>query len=543
MSAASGGPVFLMGIDTEDGWNFGHGPESVYANIIDNIISNVNNGNVSGGTGDILVIGGKSGTDTGGFWKEMESRTGNPVTLVSGSTDISNESFGSYAMIAVVSSYWETPSGGLTDSENNALNGRKTDIASFVDGGGGLLGFSQAGLSNPWNYVGDVGSFDIDTGLSYDDVTATSAGQALGITDTNFDFCCLHDVFHNFPGFLDVLATHNDGGTYQGEAAIIGGASVTFQAPNAQCSAEWPGEDPCVSDDITFDASDSTDPDGDDSALTYEWDFGDGTTATGATVTHSFDSEGSKTVTVTVTDEDDETSTCEVTLDVVVCNRPPNAECDLSFDGEVPDTGESITLDGSGSSDPDGDSLTYEWDVDGDGTTDATGETVDYTFSSGGEKTVTLTVTDPHGASDTCELTFTVWIATTIDIKPCSDPNAFNPDAKGVVPVGIKHTTDFDPNDPDSGAGVDSLRFGAPDVVKNGGGAKPEHDGHVEDVVPCDGDGRDDLVVHFPTEDTGFDGDEDMGRLEGETEDGIPLFGEDSVKLAGGGGGNGGGPP
>lgn len=132
-----------------------------------------------------------------------------------------------------------------------------------------------------------------------------------------------------------------------------------------------------------------------------------------------------------------------------------------------------------------------------------------------------------------------------IDIKHCSDPNAINPDAKGVIPVGIKHTPGFDPNHTDTGVDVGSLRFGAPDVVAGGDGAAPAHGGHVEDVVPCEGDGDDDLVVHFPTEDTGFDGDEDVGRLEGETNNGKPLFGEDSVKIVGrgDGGGGGGGPP
>lgn len=119
----------------------------------------------------------------------------------------------------------------------------------------------------------------------------------------------------------------------------------------------------------------------------------------------------------------------------------------------------------------------------------------------------------------------------TIDIKPCSDPNAIETDAKGVVSVGIKHTDEFDPNDSTSGVDVSSLRFGAPDVVEGGGGAEPAHNGHVEDVVPCEGDGMADLVVHFPVEDTGFDGDEKMGRLEGETVDGTPLIGTDSVKL------------
>lgn len=51
---------------------------------------------------------------------------------------------------------------------------------------------------------------------------------------------------------------------------------------------------------VAFDASGSTDPDND--ALSFAWDFGDGTTATGATPQHSFVSAGLYTVTVTATD-------------------------------------------------------------------------------------------------------------------------------------------------------------------------------------------------------------------------------------------------
>ena len=50
---------------------------------------------------------------------------------------------------------------------------------------------------------------------------------------------------------------------------------------------------------VTFTAS-ADDPDGD--PLTYSWDFGDGTTATGSTVTHRFGSEASHVVTLTVSD-------------------------------------------------------------------------------------------------------------------------------------------------------------------------------------------------------------------------------------------------
>lgn len=123
-----------------------------------------------------------------------------------------------------------------------------------------------------------------------------------------------------------------------------------------------------------------------------------------------------------------------------------------------------------------------------------------------------------------------VRIKVKLDIRPCSDTNAINPNDGGVIPVAIKHTDKFDPVER---VNVGSLRFGAPDVVEAGGGASPVHDGHVKDTVPCNGDGKDDLVLHFPTEDTGFEGDEDKGKLVGRTNDDIPLFGTDNIKIVG----------
>ena len=61
-----------------------------------------------------------------------------------------------------------------------------------------------------------------------------------------------------------------------------------------------------------------------------------------------------------------------------------------------------VDFDASGSSDPDGDALTYAWDLDGDTQfDDATGETASRTYASAGNVEVGLRVTDPSNATAT----------------------------------------------------------------------------------------------------------------------------------------------
>ncbi len=73
----------------------------------------------------------------------------------------------------------------------------------------------------------------------------------------------------------------------------------------------------------------------------------------------------------------------------------PTAE--FSVTPTEPVVGETVTLDGSDSFDPDGSIESYEWDVDGDGSVDATGQRIQRVYDTAREVEVTLTVTDDDG--------------------------------------------------------------------------------------------------------------------------------------------------
>lgn len=219
--AQTGGPVVLMGIDAEDGGPGGHGPISVYEDIVDTIHSQA-----TGGSGILVIGGGKSSTDSvTRFWNAIASGTGIAVTYVNGAA-IGTQSFTPFRMLAVVSDQANTPSGGLNAAENTLLTGRQSDIADFVNNGGGLLGFSND-FAPPYGYLSGVGTFVVRTAQFYDDITPTPEGAAIGITNA-LDVVAWHDIYDVFPSFLSVLATVNEPTQplIHGDPAAIGGQRV-----------------------------------------------------------------------------------------------------------------------------------------------------------------------------------------------------------------------------------------------------------------------------------------------------------------------------
>jgi DNA/RNA endonuclease G (NUC1) len=133
--------------------------------------------------------------------------------------------------------------------------------------------------------------------------------QGLAAVDSWDDVTVIAVIMPNDPGIRNVpwptYAT-----TVDAVEALSGYDLLALLADQVEIAVESDTRPPLAATDgpysgfmnlaIAMSAAGSSDPDGD--ALTYAWDFGDGATGSGASVTHAYGAAGSYTVTVTVTD-------------------------------------------------------------------------------------------------------------------------------------------------------------------------------------------------------------------------------------------------
>jgi PKD repeat protein len=149
----------------------------------------------------------------------------------------------------------------------------------------------------------------------------------------------------------------------------------------------------CAGSSCAFDASGSSDPDG--AIAGYGWRWGDGTTSTGATISHAYATGGTFTVTLSVTDNDGITTAVSKRI---IANAPPTASFVASCGAG------RCTYDASGSSDPDGTITSYEWTLGDGATLSQSVSTATHSYRTG-TFTVQLVVRDNGGASATASAT------------------------------------------------------------------------------------------------------------------------------------------
>ncbi len=274
-----------------------------------------------------------------------------------------------------------------------------------------------------------------------------------------------------------LTVTDNDGATATDMVAI------TVEAPNAAPTANA-GPDQIVAPGavVTLDGSgsnDNGDLDGNGTIASYAWTAPDGVTLTGAdTASPGFtaptlvagDEDVTITFTLTVTDNERATATDMVVITVEAPNAAPTAD---AGDDRTVDSGNTVTLDGSGSNDNgdldgDGSIETYAWTAS-DGVTLTGAETARPSFTAPPlaagavdvTRTFTLTVTDNDGATATDTVVITV-----------EAPNAaptVNAGSDQTVDSGDTVTLDGsgsnDDGDLDGDGSITAYRWTAPDGI------------------------------------------------------------------------------
>lgn len=193
---------------------------------------------------------------------------------------------------------------------------------------------------------------------------------------------------------------------------------------------------------VSFNASQSRDKDGE--IVEYQWDFGDGSApASSMTANHTYTELGNYNAQLTITDNDDKQDTTSVLVIVkesakaptaLISSKPP-ADSKGKITGTAPLT---LELNGSESSDEDGNIILYEWNY-GDNTTIETGEVVTHTYEQVGTYTLALTVMD-NDNQESIPLEYTIVVKEPDKEAPIGTFSTDPEPPTGYVPF----TVDFD---------------------------------------------------------------------------------------------------
>ena len=250
---------------------------------------------------------------------------------------------------------------------------------------------------------GNVQSWDDVSGLT---VMAVNMPNVAGVRNDPWQkYLTTVDRIEQSTGYdiLSLLQTSFQDALEAGDRSPI--ASFSFSGAQKEGSA------------IAFDASASTDPDlgrtdlGRTEALSYSWQFGDGSSATGTTPSHTYADNGSYTVTLTVSDAFGWQKT--TTRTVTIANVAPSVSLSATTPLSIL-SGDAVSVAGS-FIDPGSDAPWQSIIAWGNGTSTSATESQSGASITGtksylaiGAYTVSLTVSDKDGASGALSLSVDV---------------------------------------------------------------------------------------------------------------------------------------
>jgi PKD repeat protein len=199
-------------------------------------------------------------------------------------------------------------------------------------------------------------------------------------------------ISHTFTApqtFNVTLTVVNDRGLAASTVVGVTVGAVTAPSPTFVFSPSAPA----VGQLILFNAEQSTAAPG-HTLSGFNWNFGDGATASGVTVSHVFTTAATFNVVLSVTDDTGQKGTTSSAVTVSPGGGGGGiTTARFTFSPATPNAGQAVFFNASTSSASPGHTLTaYGWDF-GDGTS-TTGVSISHVFLASGTFTVTLTVTD-----------------------------------------------------------------------------------------------------------------------------------------------------
>jgi PKD repeat protein len=280
------------------------------------------------------------------------------------------------------------------------------------------LTFRDPGVQDsPWDYVVDWG-----------DGTATSAGRFSFLTGVSNAVQGTQTIAHSYSATgtytISVTVRDKDGGTGLAQATVT---PTDRPPPTVVHDGPFAGSEGRA---VSFDASASRAADG--GALTYRWDFGDGTSAATATASHVYADQGSYAVTLRVTDAEGITSLASTTA--TVSNAPPGVVIRAPGSAATLLPGQVLTLDARFSDDGAADGP-WSWSVSwGDGSSAAVGTApttvtaiaASHVYAAAGSYAVTVSVRDKDLGTGTRQLAVTVRADGQLPIASAGGPYAAN---------------------------------------------------------------------------------------------------------------------
>lgn len=216
-------------------------------------------------------------------------------------------------------------------------------------------------LNYVWNFEGGVTEYAQSTSRTYDQEGIYLA--SLGVTDGR-----------------------------GGSDRVLRNIFVGNREPTAHINSSQTIVLPGVS--VTLSGAASVDPEG--GALDYEWDLGDGRTASGETLSVSWPVEGVYRIFLKVTDSAGLISVAR--FQIRVENQSPVASFVADKIGGFAPF--EVNFDASASYDPEGEPLLYRWDFDDGTVIDSGTPFITHTFTQIKDHRVRLTVIDPAGKSN-----------------------------------------------------------------------------------------------------------------------------------------------